>query len=341
MTKPITSVAAMMLYEEGAFELKDPVRPLHPVLRATCRCTGAGSANAPVLEPATEPMRIWHLLTHTSGLTYGFHHAHPVDAMYRGRRLRVGLARGPRPGRLSATRGPRCRWCSSRARSGTTPCRPTCSAGSSRSSPARRSTSSCRSAIFDPLGMVDTALPRARGGPRPPRRALRAPTRRPQGGPPRRPRPRSPSRQPDVPVGGGGGLVSHRGGLPPLHPDAPRPRRARRRAPARRPHRRLHDPQPPPRRRRPRGVRPAAASPRPPSTASASASASRSWSTPPPRARCPPARASYAWGGAASTAFWVDPKEDITVVFLTQLLPSSTHPIRPQLKQLVSQALVD
>lgn len=49
----------------------------------------------------------------------------------------------------------------------------------------------------------------------------------------------------------------------------------------------------------------------------------------------------YAWGGAASTAFWCDPKEDVAVVFLTQLLPSSTHPIRPQLKQLVYQALVD
>jgi CubicO group peptidase (beta-lactamase class C family) len=49
----------------------------------------------------------------------------------------------------------------------------------------------------------------------------------------------------------------------------------------------------------------------------------------------------YAWGGAASTAFWCDPNEDIAVVFLTQLLPSSTHPIRPQLKQLVYQALVD
>lgn len=49
----------------------------------------------------------------------------------------------------------------------------------------------------------------------------------------------------------------------------------------------------------------------------------------------------YAWGGAASTAFWCDPVEDISVVFLTQLLPSSTHPIRTQLKQLVYQALVD
>ena len=49
----------------------------------------------------------------------------------------------------------------------------------------------------------------------------------------------------------------------------------------------------------------------------------------------------YGWGGAASTVFWVDPVEEITVVFLTQLLPSTTHPIRPQLKQLVNQALVD
>jgi CubicO group peptidase (beta-lactamase class C family) len=49
----------------------------------------------------------------------------------------------------------------------------------------------------------------------------------------------------------------------------------------------------------------------------------------------------FAWGGAASTAFWVDPIEQITALFLTQLLPSSTYPIRPQLKQLVYQALVD
>ena len=49
----------------------------------------------------------------------------------------------------------------------------------------------------------------------------------------------------------------------------------------------------------------------------------------------------FAWGGAASTAFWVDPSEEITAVFLTQLLPSSTYNIRPQLKQLVYQALVD
>src|SRR5947208_13908904 len=49
----------------------------------------------------------------------------------------------------------------------------------------------------------------------------------------------------------------------------------------------------------------------------------------------------FGWGGAASTAFWVDPAERMMVLFFTQLLPSSTHPIRPQLHQLVHQAIVD
>ena len=49
----------------------------------------------------------------------------------------------------------------------------------------------------------------------------------------------------------------------------------------------------------------------------------------------------YAWGGAASTAFWVDPVEEIVVVFMTQVLPSSSYPIRRELRSLVYQALVD
>jgi CubicO group peptidase (beta-lactamase class C family) len=46
-----------------------------------------------------------------------------------------------------------------------------------------------------------------------------------------------------------------------------------------------------------------------------------------------------SWGGAASTAFWIDPAEELTVSFFTQLLPSSAYPIRSQLRQLVYQAL--
>ena len=80
MSKPITSVAAMMLYEEGAFELKDPVGRFIPSF-ADQRVYVSGPPTNPVTRPATEPMRIWHLLTHTAGLTYGFHYATPVDAM--------------------------------------------------------------------------------------------------------------------------------------------------------------------------------------------------------------------------------------------------------------------
>jgi CubicO group peptidase (beta-lactamase class C family) len=49
----------------------------------------------------------------------------------------------------------------------------------------------------------------------------------------------------------------------------------------------------------------------------------------------------YAWGGAASTAFWCDPAEDMAVVMLTQLMPSSTYPIRRELRVLSYQAIVD
>lgn len=49
----------------------------------------------------------------------------------------------------------------------------------------------------------------------------------------------------------------------------------------------------------------------------------------------------YHWGGMASTTFWVDPAEELSVVLMTQLMPSSTWPLRSQLRQLVYQALVD
>jgi CubicO group peptidase (beta-lactamase class C family) len=60
----------------------------------------------------------------------------------------------------------------------------------------------------------------------------------------------------------------------------------------------------------------------------------------PVAAKTPSSAGEFGWGGAASTAFWVDPVERLCVLFFTQLLPSSTHPIRPQLHQLVHQALV-
>jgi len=49
----------------------------------------------------------------------------------------------------------------------------------------------------------------------------------------------------------------------------------------------------------------------------------------------------FYWGGAASTAFWIDPAEDIFAVFMTQLLPSVAYPFRAQLRALVYQAIDD
>jgi CubicO group peptidase (beta-lactamase class C family) len=82
MTKPITSVAAMMLYEEGALSLFDPVAKFIPSF-GDLRVYRKGMAAAPVTARAAEPMLVWHLLTHTSGLTYGFQQANAVDEAYR------------------------------------------------------------------------------------------------------------------------------------------------------------------------------------------------------------------------------------------------------------------
>lgn len=90
MTKPITSVAAMMLYEQGAIELTDPVSEYIPSF-ADMRVYTGGPQHKVETRPATEPMRIWHLLTHTSGLTYGFQRVHPVDGIHRFRGFDVGI----------------------------------------------------------------------------------------------------------------------------------------------------------------------------------------------------------------------------------------------------------
>jgi CubicO group peptidase (beta-lactamase class C family) len=61
----------------------------------------------------------------------------------------------------------------------------------------------------------------------------------------------------------------------------------------------------------------------------------------PPKTLIPCSMGEFYWGGAASTAFWVDPVEKVTAVFMTQLLPSSTYPIRRELRTLVYSALME
>lgn len=87
MTKPITSVAFMQLVEEGKLALSDPVTKVIPEWK-DLGVFVAGGGNMPFASrPATAPMRMIDLLRHTSGLTYGFQERTPIDAAYRAARL--------------------------------------------------------------------------------------------------------------------------------------------------------------------------------------------------------------------------------------------------------------
>ncbi len=81
MTKPITSVALMMLYERGHFQLADPVYNYIPEWRNLQVYVGGEAPNFETRSP-DRPMTIRDLMTHTSGLTYGGDPNHPVDRAY-------------------------------------------------------------------------------------------------------------------------------------------------------------------------------------------------------------------------------------------------------------------
>ncbi|MEU6257870.1 serine hydrolase domain-containing protein [Streptomyces sp. NPDC047043] len=82
MTKPVTSVAALMLVEEGRLALDDPVAAHLPAF-ADQQVYESGSGAEIRTRPVSQPLLVRHLLTHTAGLTFAFYHSHPVDALYR------------------------------------------------------------------------------------------------------------------------------------------------------------------------------------------------------------------------------------------------------------------
>jgi len=335
MTKPITSVAAMMLYEEGAFQLKDSVSRFVPAFE-TMRVYRSGSALNPTTEPASEAVRIWHLLTHTSGLTYGFHHATPVDAMYRAAGFEWGSPEGAdlaecceRWAAMPLLFQPGSEWNYSVSTDVLGRVVEVSSGQSLDEFFAER--------IFGPLDMTDTAF--FVGEQDHPRLAALY-TAHPQ----TRKAVRNDAMgagalQPPTFLSGGGGLVStardyHRftqmllggGELDGVRLLSNRTVRYMTRN------------------HLPGGAdleqfgRPLFAE-----TSFDGIGFGLGFSVveDPVKNRVLSSAGEFAWGGAASTAFWVDPSEAVTVVFLTQLMPSSTHPIRPQLKQLLYQALVD
>ncbi len=335
MTKPITTVAAMMLWEEGAFELKDPVRRFIPSFADT-KVWRSGSSTAPVLEARTEELAIWHLMTHTSGLTYGFLYAHPVDELYRRAGFEWGVPEGldldgvcDRLASLPLLFQPGREWNYSMA---TDVLGRVVEVASGMSLDRF-----LRERIFVPLGMVDSDfhVPSEKAdrlatlyGPQPKTR-LAVPLdgfARNVTSPPRF-------------LGGGGGCVStlhdyHRFAQMLLRGgelDGVRLLGSRTVGYMAQNH-------------LPGGAdltefgRPLFAE-----TAldGVGFGLGVSVTIDEVKAKVPGSEGSFGWGGAASTWFRVDPLEEIVVVFLTQLLPSSTHPIRTQLAQLVQQALVD
>lgn len=341
MTKPVTSVAAMMLYEEGAFELSDPIAKWLPEFAET-RVYVAGSALKPVTAPLMEPIRVWHLLSHTSGLTYGFHHAHPVDAMYRA----AGHEWGTPPGADSAEV---CRqWASMPL-----VFQPGSEWNYGVSTDVLGRLVEVLSGqpldeffaerIFAPLGMTSTsfglregddadslarlygAVPGQPGGPATGYALLEAFG--------------AAAHSKPAFLSGGGGLVSTAG-------DYLRFVELLRRGGSYDGGRLLG----------PRTIAHMVRNHLPGNADLETFGRPLFAETPlrgvgfglgfsmvidPARYGVVASLGDYSWGGAASTAFYVDPVEDTTVTFYTQLLPSSTLPIRNHLRQLVNQALVD
>jgi len=337
MTKPITSVAAMMLYEEGAFELTDPVSAFIPSF-ADARVYAAGSDLRPVTVPAAEPVRIWHLLTHTAGLTYGFHRVHPADALHRAAGFEWGWPPGTDLARacdiwagIPLVFQPGAEWNYSVA---TDVLGRVIEVAS-----GQRLDEFFASRIFGPLGMTDT------GFYAPPERLPRLAalyTRGTGGRAARLDALGDAARTPPEMLSGGGGLVStaadyhrftqlllHRADSPAGELDGVRllsPHTVSYMA----------------RNHLPGGAdletfgRPLFAE-APFRGVGFGLGMAVVIDPVPGKVVC--SAGELSWGGAASTAFWIDPAEELTVSFFTQLLPSSTYPIRSQLRQLVYQSL--
>jgi CubicO group peptidase (beta-lactamase class C family) len=334
MTKPITSVAVLMLYERGLLELTDPVARYIPSF-SDLRVYRAGSAANPGTVPASEPMRIWHLLTHTAGLTYGWHHAHAVDEIYRAK----GFEFGSPPGMDLATAcdvwaslpllfEPGTEWNYSVATDVLGRIVEVVS--------GQRLDTFFAEEVFAPLGMDDTAFSVA---PDELDRLAGLYMRNPEGGLLRNTAMGDKASREPTFLSGGGGLVStaadyHRftqmlargGELDGVRLLGPRTVAYMTRN---------HLP----------GGADLEAFGRPISSESPNAGVGFglgvSVVVDAAAGKALTHEGEYAWGGLASTAFYVDPAAEVTAMFFTQLLPSSTYPIRSQLRALVNQALVD
>ena len=335
MTKPIVSAAIMTFFEEGRFQLDDPVARFLPEFADTpVWVDGDGSDMR--TEPPAEPMKIWHLLTHTAGLVYGARNDTPVGALCRANGIDFSRRNGGdlaetvrRLAEIPLRWQPGTRWEYSVA---------TDVLGRLVEVLAGQPLDEVLQArIFDPLGMSDTgfqvrteqltrfaALYTAKEGG----------IVRDDGSDD------TASHVRDVTLfSGGGGLVS-------TAADYLRFAEMIRRKGVLGDTRILG-----------RRTGELMAMNHLPNTSDMAGMGTPVHSETsyegigfglgfsvvldPATAKAACSPGELAWGGAASTAFWIDPEEEISVVFLTQLMPSSSYPIRRELRSLVYQAIID
>ena len=332
MTKAMTSVAIMMLYEDGLFQLDDPISRFVPAF-AGQRVFAGGGFGAVQSDPAVRDITFRDLLTHTSGLTYGFMMANPVDAMYRAQKLELPgtemtLAEfADKVARVPLIAQPGTQWNYSVA---------TDILGHLVAVLSGQPFEQfLRERVIRPLGMVDTDfhVPQDKIG-----RFAACYVRGPDGKPALQDDPEK-SRFLKAPLApsGGGGLVSTardymrfcqmllgRGALGNV-------RLLGRKTVELMTLNHLN------------GDMAAMGQPRFGESNFHGIGFGLGFSVTldPAKAQISGSPGEYAWGGMASTAFWIDPKEDMSVVMMTQLMPSSTYPIRRELRVLAYQSLVD
>ena len=333
MTKPICAVAAMILWEEGLFELKDHVYRYIPSFRDQ-KVFRSGSTNAPRYDAVNEPMEMWHLFTHTAGLTYGFMYSHSVDQMYRNAGFEWGTPRDldlagicDLLASLPLLFQPGAEWNYSMSIDVLGRVVEVLS--------GMRLGEFMQKRIFGPLGMTDTAFncPEEKTDRLASAYAMNPADRKAM------PMPRTPITDDPKAHMGGGGLVStmsdylkfammlrnggELNGVRILSPRTVEYMASN------------HLP----------GGADLSEYGRPLFAETAfdgvGFGLSMSVTLDPVKAKVPGSVGDYGWGGAFSTIFTVDPVEDLVYMLMTQLLPSSAHPIRPQFKQMVFQALVD
>ena len=87
MSKPVTGVAMMILFEEGRWRLDDPITAYLPEMKDLKVWKGVDVQGQPILEPVKRPPTMRELMSHTAGFGYGLGDKHPVDRMFRDGRI--------------------------------------------------------------------------------------------------------------------------------------------------------------------------------------------------------------------------------------------------------------